>query len=303
MNPDCYQSKAFAQVERKRVWGRSWVAVGNVDDIRHPGDTLTAEVGGQPIFVTRDKQGGLNGFFNVCRHRGSKLVHKNGRYPVISCHYHRWGYSLKGKLLATPLWNTVEGGQKVDMKTGEKKDPKKKRNKNNKKQNTKTAKTYEKGERLQLLKEQIEQDVALIEEAERLAVSAPVEEEPNYETMYDLYCELDTDGDGTINIDEFEKALKNCGFHFSRQDTKEIYQKIDLDKSNTMEITEFKQLLESKADGGCDQMKSIREAFDTRHLKKFNKDDYTLFSFRVEEWGPLVFVNLDDDDFDRRVTD
>jgi choline monooxygenase len=85
MNPECYQSKAFAAVEKKRVWGRSWVAVGNVDDLRSPGDTIIAEVGGQNIFVTRDKKGNLNGFYNVCRHRGSKLVLKNGRYPVISC--------------------------------------------------------------------------------------------------------------------------------------------------------------------------------------------------------------------------
>ena len=113
MNPECYQRGGFFQVERKRVWGRTWVAVGNVDDLRHPGDTIIANVGGQPIFVARDKKGNLNGFKNVCRHRGSKLIRKNGRYPVISCPYHRWGYSLNGKLLATPLWNTVEGGQKV----------------------------------------------------------------------------------------------------------------------------------------------------------------------------------------------
>ena len=93
------------------------------DTARRPAAGLTATVGGQPVFVARDKHGRLNGFRNVCRHRGSKLILQDGRYPVISCPYHRWGYSLEGKLLATPLWNTVEGGQKVDMKTGEKRRP------------------------------------------------------------------------------------------------------------------------------------------------------------------------------------
>jgi len=231
MNPECYQSGGFFSVERKRVWGRSWVAIGNADDLRHPGDTIIANVGGQPIFVSRDKKGRLNGFKNVCRHRGSKLVLKNGRYPVISCPYHRWGYSLTGKLLATPLWNTVEGGQKVDMKTGDKMEKKNKRKRTGKKK-------YKKGERLLELQHQVAHDIALIEEAERMAI-APNEEEPQY-----------------------------------LQDGEET----------------------------CGQISSIRQAFDTEHLKGFNKDDFKLFGVRAEEWGPLVFVNLDDDDVDNRIT-
>ena len=78
MNPECYQNKAFHAIEKKRIYGRSWVAIGKVDDLRHPGDTITATVGGQPVFVARDKEGNLNGFLNVCRHRGSKLILKDG---------------------------------------------------------------------------------------------------------------------------------------------------------------------------------------------------------------------------------
>ena len=186
-------------MEKKRIWGRSWVAVGNVDDLRHPGDTIIANVGGQPIFVSRDKKGNLNGFKNVCRHRGSKLIRQNGRYPVISCPYHRWGYSLTGKLLATPLWNTVEGGQKVDMKTGHKMEKKEKRKRKAGK------KKYKSGERLKELQDQVAFDVALIEEAERLA-TAPTSE-----------------GEG--------------------------------------------EFIKDGAPAACDQIKSIREAFDTQHLK------------------------------------
>ena len=45
----------------------------------------------------------LHGFYNVCRHRGAKLIRKNGNYRVLSCPYHRWGYAGDGRLLATPL--------------------------------------------------------------------------------------------------------------------------------------------------------------------------------------------------------
>ena len=50
------------------------------------------------------KKGELRGFLNVCRHRGSQLVLEDGRYSVISCPYHRWGYALDGRLLATPIY-------------------------------------------------------------------------------------------------------------------------------------------------------------------------------------------------------
>jgi nitrite reductase/ring-hydroxylating ferredoxin subunit len=127
------------------------------------------------VFVARDKEGNLNGFLNVCRHRGSKLILKDGRYPVVSCPYHRWGYALDGRLLATPLWNTVEGGVKVDMKTMEKEDDaavakRKDRAEKRKNKDTKKKTKLSKKERLALLQAQVKADAALIEEAERLAL-------------------------------------------------------------------------------------------------------------------------------------
>ena len=117
LDPDTYTSHEFYQLEQKQIFQHSWVCVGLVDKLRYPGDTIRAKLGKSPIFVTRDKRGNLNGFHNVCRHRGSLLVLEDGRYPVISCPYHRWGYSLDGRLLATPMW---------DMNTEDKKKSKRK---------------------------------------------------------------------------------------------------------------------------------------------------------------------------------
>jgi phenylpropionate dioxygenase-like ring-hydroxylating dioxygenase large terminal subunit len=256
MNPECYQNKAFHAIEKKRIYGRSWVAIGKVDDLRHPGDTITATVGGQPVFVARDKEGNLNGFLNVCRHRGSKLILKDGRYPVVSCPYHRWGYALDGRLLATPLWNTVEGGVKVDMKTMEKEDDaavakRKDRAEKRKNKDTKKKTKLSKKERLALLQAQVKADAALIEEAERLALEqAPGSTGP---------------GDG-LGIQEGGAAT-------------------------------------AASSSECSQISAIRDAFDTAHLKKFDKANFHLFSVRAEEWGPLVFVTLDDDDRDARRTE
>ena len=63
------------------------------------------KVGGEPIFLTRTKGGEIKAFKNVCRHRGCQLVMKDGRYPLFSCQYHRWGYSLDGQLKKTPQFD------------------------------------------------------------------------------------------------------------------------------------------------------------------------------------------------------
>ena len=43
---------------------------------------------------------------------------EDGRYPVISCPYHRWGYALDGRLLATPLVDTTKNGKANSKKKG-----------------------------------------------------------------------------------------------------------------------------------------------------------------------------------------
>eukprot|EP00939_MAST-03C_sp_MAST-3C-sp1_P005008 g5008.t1 len=105
LDPSTYTSTEFHKVEQERIFGTAWTVVGLVDKVRNAGDTICGNLGKSPIFITRDKKGNLNGFHNVCRHRGSLLVLEDGKYPVISCPYHRWGYSLDGRLLATPMWD------------------------------------------------------------------------------------------------------------------------------------------------------------------------------------------------------
>ena len=43
LTPEAYRSDAFFEVERERVFGKSWVAVGCSAQVRQPGDVLVAE--------------------------------------------------------------------------------------------------------------------------------------------------------------------------------------------------------------------------------------------------------------------
>src|ERR1041384_4098195 len=97
--PDAYRSEEFYRIEQQRIWAGGWVCVGYTSQVANPGDMFVAALAGQSLIVTRDRERKLRAFYNVCRHRGSQLVCKDGNYDVIRCPYHAWGYGLDGKLL------------------------------------------------------------------------------------------------------------------------------------------------------------------------------------------------------------
>lgn len=106
--PDAYRSEAFYTIEQDRVFTRGWVCVGYTDQVRQPGDTFICTVAGQPLLLTRDRDGRLRAFYNVCRHRGSQLLTCDGHQGVIRCPYHHWGYGLDGQLLGTPYFKGMD---------------------------------------------------------------------------------------------------------------------------------------------------------------------------------------------------
>src|SRR5581483_5527372 len=55
-----------------------------------------------PAAVTRDRDGVLRAFLNVCRHRGSVVAEGEGTRETLQCPYHAWTYGLDGRLRAAP---------------------------------------------------------------------------------------------------------------------------------------------------------------------------------------------------------
>src|SRR4051812_14295092 len=109
LNPDAYRTEAFYKLEQDRVWAKSWVCVGYTSQLREAGDTIVTTVAGQPIFVIKDKKGEVRAFYNVCRHRGSRLLDAECKpKDVIRCPYHAWGYAFDGKLLGTPYFKGLD---------------------------------------------------------------------------------------------------------------------------------------------------------------------------------------------------
>ena len=52
--------------------------------------------------VTRDRDGVLRGFVNVCRHRGHVVADGEQSRETLQCPYHAWTYGLDGRLRAAP---------------------------------------------------------------------------------------------------------------------------------------------------------------------------------------------------------
>jgi len=92
------------------------VLVGHQSAIAQPGDYFISEVANETLIVVRDKPGDIRGFYNVCRHRGSRLIEsRNGQLSAaIQCPYHAWTYALDGRLLGAPHMDNVPDFNKAD---------------------------------------------------------------------------------------------------------------------------------------------------------------------------------------------
>ena len=105
--PEAYTDEQFYRLEQERVFANSWVPVAITAQVQKPGDIKVVEVAGQSIILTRNKEGELRAFYNVCRHRGAMMLDKDCtkvRGARIRCPYHSWAYDLNGKCIGTPLF-------------------------------------------------------------------------------------------------------------------------------------------------------------------------------------------------------
>jgi phenylpropionate dioxygenase-like ring-hydroxylating dioxygenase large terminal subunit len=102
MPPSVYTSPEFLEREISDVFAKDWVSVGRASSLAKPGDYLTYELAGQPIFVIRDANGQLRAMSNVCLHRMSTLLEGAGNKKTIVCPYHAWTYNLDGSLRSAP---------------------------------------------------------------------------------------------------------------------------------------------------------------------------------------------------------
>ncbi len=74
-----------------------------------PGSYLTVDILGTPLLLTRDTDGVVHSFANVCRHRGVRVADGCGEARRFTCPFHAWTYDTKGALVGLPVAGAFDG--------------------------------------------------------------------------------------------------------------------------------------------------------------------------------------------------
>ena len=93
-----YADNDVLKDEIEKLFFRTWQYACHTSELAEPGSYVAVSLLGQNIFVTRDQQGDIRAYYNVCPHRGHKLVEGSGKKSVIVCPYHQWSFTLDGNL-------------------------------------------------------------------------------------------------------------------------------------------------------------------------------------------------------------
>jgi phenylpropionate dioxygenase-like ring-hydroxylating dioxygenase large terminal subunit/AcrR family transcriptional regulator len=111
-----YHSEAFHELERERIFLKSWQVVCHQSELPETGDYVTFEFFGRRGFAVRGVDGAIRAFHNVCAHRAHAVV-SGDRGPCakhLTCMYHGWTYHLDGRnrsISAPDTFPKIERGQ------------------------------------------------------------------------------------------------------------------------------------------------------------------------------------------------
>jgi Rieske 2Fe-2S family protein len=111
-----YTSAEVFTREQERIFSRRWLCVGRGDAMPEPGDFELVSAAGESLLVVRGRDGKARAFYNVCRHRGTRVCEQErGRFAGgIQCPYHAWTYGLDGALLGAPHMTDVPWFDRAD---------------------------------------------------------------------------------------------------------------------------------------------------------------------------------------------
>ena len=99
VDPSVYTDSEIARLERERVFGRVPFMIAHTSELTEPGSFITISLPNNEAIVSRQHDGSLRAFVNVCRHRGSLVEDRaSGSCRRFQCPYHGWSYNIDGSL-------------------------------------------------------------------------------------------------------------------------------------------------------------------------------------------------------------
>src|ERR1700740_1293880 len=98
---EAYTSEAYARAERDKLWRKVWQQAGRVEEIPDVGNYITYDILEDSILIVRTAPDELRAYYNVCSHRGRRLVDTpagamkaHGKQSGFVCGFHAWRYNL-----------------------------------------------------------------------------------------------------------------------------------------------------------------------------------------------------------------
>lgn len=93
-----YFSQDYMAREWDDIWTRSWLLAGVVSDLPNTGDYFLFRIRHES-FIISNTPDGVVAFYNVCPHRGSRLLsEERGNRKVFVCPFHSWSFTNGGAL-------------------------------------------------------------------------------------------------------------------------------------------------------------------------------------------------------------
>jgi phenylpropionate dioxygenase-like ring-hydroxylating dioxygenase large terminal subunit len=94
-----YWSVDWMEREWEHVWKRVWHIGGRCAEMPSTGDYVVHDLRHESVILVRQGDGSFKAFFNVCQHRGNRLVwNQGGGVDSFTCAYHGWRYGVDGRL-------------------------------------------------------------------------------------------------------------------------------------------------------------------------------------------------------------
>jgi len=103
-----YTDTSHYSWEVDHVLRDQWLCVGHVSQVPAPGDFRNVDLLGEPLLLTRARDGVVRVLSRICAHRGMDMNPTEfgrpaaGNARVLRCPYHFWTYALDGRCTGAP---------------------------------------------------------------------------------------------------------------------------------------------------------------------------------------------------------
>ncbi len=97
-----YIDPVYYQFEQRSWLARQWYTLAHASELPDVGSFIVRDLLGESLIVVRDSERIVRAYYNVCRHRGSRVCTVDGRAGAFVCPYHSWSYRLDGSLRSAP---------------------------------------------------------------------------------------------------------------------------------------------------------------------------------------------------------